>query len=85
MLCNRLCFFQRQKAERLIQLNRFASAVYHHLNVIRIQRCYRRARAMAVAKAQMDSVLMIQVKRTRVFPATKLHILVSTSNPEREK
>jgi len=50
----------RQKAERLQQLKKFASAVYYHLSAIRIQRCYRRARAMALAKARMDALLMIQ-------------------------
>lgn len=54
-------YFQRQKAERLVKLHKFSSAVYHNLSAIRIQRCYRRARAMAVAKAQMDAVLLIQV------------------------
>ncbi|XP_020629211.1 abnormal spindle-like microcephaly-associated protein homolog isoform X2 [Orbicella faveolata] len=51
---------ERQRAERLVHLNKFASAVHHHLNVIRIQRYYRRARAMALAKARMDAVLLIQ-------------------------
>ena len=57
-----------------MQLNKFASAVYHHLNAIRIQRCYRRARAMAVAKARMDAVLLIQVTsgNVRLSAGTKL-------------
>ncbi|CAH3024578.1 unnamed protein product [Porites evermanni] len=51
---------EQQKAERLIHLKQFASAVYHHMSAMKIQRCYRRSRAMALAKARMDSVLLIQ-------------------------
>ena len=67
-------FFQRLRAERLVQLKKFASAVYHHLNVIRIQRYYRRARAIAVAKARMDAVLFIQVYNK--FPGKNCDLVV---------
>ncbi|XP_044174469.1 abnormal spindle-like microcephaly-associated protein homolog isoform X2 [Acropora millepora] len=49
-----------QRAERLVQVKLFTSAVYFHLCAIKIQRCYRRARVVAVAKARLDAVVLVQ-------------------------
>ena len=46
-----------------MQVKQFTSAVYLHLCAIKIQRCYRRARVVAVAKARLDAVVLLQVSQ----------------------
>lgn len=44
-----------------MQVKLFTSAVYFHLCAIKIQRCYRRARVVSVAKARLGAVVFVQV------------------------
>ena len=50
-----------------MQVKLFTSAVYFHLCAIKIQRCYRRARVVAVAKARLDAVVLVQVSEELFF------------------
>ncbi|KAK3735717.1 hypothetical protein QZH41_010154 [Actinostola sp. cb2023] len=51
---------QKLQEERRQRLTRFSAAALYHLSAIKIQRSYRQARALAVARKQMTSVLYIQ-------------------------
>ncbi|XP_032240895.2 abnormal spindle-like microcephaly-associated protein homolog [Nematostella vectensis] len=58
-------FVARKRVERMREVRRqcllrFSAAVFHHLSAIRVQRFYRRARALAVARKEIASVVAIQ-------------------------
>jgi uncharacterized membrane protein YbaN (DUF454 family) len=57
-------------------LIRFTAAVHHHLAAIKIQRAFKQARAIAMAKKQMSSVFYIQVSIQIFIMKVKVDVFV---------
>ena len=60
-ILNPFFFLQKIRKEKAARLVRFSAAVYINLATIRLQRAYRKAKAIALFKAKIDRLLFIQV------------------------
>ena len=72
--------FQRLHEEKAARLLRFSAAVYINLIAIRLQRAYRKARAIALFKAKIDRLVFLQVYKNIFYNYSNLSqiILITT-------
>ncbi|CAB4000793.1 abnormal spindle-like microcephaly-associated homolog, partial [Paramuricea clavata] len=58
--CQARVLVKKLQAEKAARLLRFSAATYVNLMVVRLQRSYRKARAIALFKAKMDRLIFLQ-------------------------